>query len=192
MILPYLATALLILVTVYSATVSFRQRVEGATPNWIFPDGAGRSVRILVGLFTLVLGIGLVAWISLSARNSTQRSLRFLIPESYTGWVRVEFEIAGESPVPVEGGQTVLKIPPSGVLRTSSPEQYGWAEDDYFYYSSAGVRRLPNSGHGSLIWGKINGAESGPSGKRKYEEFFVGTEQQYRDQAKGGDKKNGY
>ena len=107
------------------------------------------------------------------------RSWRFLIPEGYTGWVRVEFEIPGAPPLPAEDGQIVLKIPPSGTLKTSSPEQYGWARDNYFYYSNNGVRPISDSGPGKLIWGKINGQASGTSGKRAYEEFFVGTEQQF-------------
>ncbi|MGA8623025.1 MAG: hypothetical protein WB660_31435 [Candidatus Sulfotelmatobacter sp.] len=189
MILPYLATALLILVTVYSAAISFRERPEGSSPSWIFPNSAKRSARIFVVLSTLAVVIGFVVWVSMSARNSTQRSLRVLIPESYAGWVRVEFEIQGASALPVEGGQTVLKIPPSGVLKTSSPEQYGWAKDYYFAYSGVGMHPLPRSGPGRMIWGKINGEESGTSGKRKYEEFFVGTEQQYRDQTKVVDGK---
>lgn len=36
-----------------------------------------------------------------------------------------------------------------------------------------------------LVWGKINGEASGSSGKRKYEEFFVGTQQQFEDQVEG-------
>ncbi len=191
MILPYLATALLLLVTAYSATVSFRRRVEGAPPGVIFPNGARRSARILVGLSTFVLVVGLIAWSTIGGRNTTRGSLRFLIPEGYKGWVRVEFEVPNEPLLPLERGQTVLKIPPSGVLKSSSPEQYGWAKDSYSYYSGAGERKLPDSGHGSLIWGKMNGAESGSSGKREYEEFFVGTEQQYKDQAKGEDKRKG-
>jgi hypothetical protein len=191
MILPYLATALLILVTAYAATVSFRRRVEGAPPGVIFPNGARRSARILVGLSTFALAVGLIAWSTIGGRNPTRGSLRFLIPEGYWGWVRVEFEVPNEPLLPQERGQTVLKIPPSGVLKTSSPEQYGWAKDSYSYYSGAGERPLPDSGHGSVIWGKMNGAESGSSGKREYEEFFVGTEQQYKDQAKGEDKKKG-
>ena len=196
MILPYLATALLILTTAYSATVSFRRRVGGAAPGVIFPNGARRSARILVSVSTLALVIGLIAWSTIGGPNSTRRSLRFLIPEGYKGWVRVEFEVPHEPLLPMEGGQTVLKIPPSGVLKTSSPEQYGWAKDSYSYYSGAGERLLPDSGHGSLIWGKMNGAESGSSGKCEYEEFFVGTEQQYteqqyKDQVKGeGTKKS--
>jgi hypothetical protein len=107
-----------------------------------------------------------------------------LIPEGYTGWVRIEFEVQGAPPLPVEAGQNVLRIPPDGLLRTSSPEQYGWARDTYYFYSSAGLRQLPDSGPQSLIWGKINGEASGTSGREKYEEFFVGTNQQFKEQAK--------
>jgi hypothetical protein len=87
--------------------------------------------------------------------------------------------------LPVEAGKTVLIIPPSGVLETSSPEQYGWAKDEYFFYSSTGSRRLTDSGPQRLIWGKINGEASGTSGKRKYEEFFVGNQQQFKEQING-------
>jgi hypothetical protein len=41
---------------------------------------------------------------------------------------------------------------------------------------------LPDSGPAGLIWGKINGEKAGASDPRKYEEFFVGTAQQFKDQ----------
>jgi hypothetical protein len=190
MILPYLAAALLAVATVYSAVVSFRptSKREGALSHWIFPDHTNRPARIFVGIATLILLIGLGAWFkinvfSTNARNPNPRSFRFLIPEGYSGWVRIEFEIPGAPPLPFEGGQTVLEIPPSGMLRTSSPEQYGWARDEYVLYSNHGMRPLSDSGPGRLIWGKINGEQSGHSGTRKYEEFFVGSQQQFKDQA---------
>jgi hypothetical protein len=184
MMLACLAIALLVFVTVYSAIVSFRQKPgESAAPSWIFPDGTRRPARIFVGIASLMLLIGLGTWLSINARNSSPRSFRFLIPEGYSGWVRVEFEVPGASILPAEAGQTVVKVPYSGLLRTSSQEQYGWAKDDYLFYSSDRVRTLPDFGSGRLIWGKINAEESGSSGKRKYEEFFVGTEQQFKDQA---------
>jgi hypothetical protein len=185
MILPYLAAVLLALATAYSAIMSFRQKPQGAAPSLISPDGAKRPARILVGLATLIVVIGLGAWFSINTRSSTQRSLRFLIPEGYSGWVRVEFEIPGAPPLPQDAGRTVVKIPSSGSLKTSSPEQYGWAKDSYAFYSSAGERPIPDSGAGRLIWGKINGEASGSSGRRKYEEFFVGTQQQFKDQVAG-------
>jgi hypothetical protein len=185
MMLAYLATALLAVATVYSAIVSFRQKPEDAAPSWIFPEQTRRPSKIAVSVVTFLLVIGWVAWFSVSPRNSTPRSLRFLISEGHTGWVRVEFEVPGAPPLPVEAGKTVLRIPPSGVLETSSPEQYGWAKDEYFFYSSTGSRRLPDSGPQRLIWGKINGEASGTSGKRKYEEFFVGNQQQFKEQING-------
>jgi uncharacterized protein DUF6843 len=185
MILPYLAAVLLALATVYSAIVSFRNKPEGAAPTFIFPDGSKRAARVLVGVATLVLVVCLGIWFTLNPRSSTPRSLQFRIPEGYRGWVRVEFEIPGAPPLPQEAGKTVVKIPPSGALKTSSPEQYGWAKDSYAFYSSAGVSSIPDSGAGRLIWGKINGEASGTSGKRKYEEFFVGTQQQFKDQVEG-------
>src|ERR1700733_13691908 len=193
MLLPYLAIVLLVLVTVYSAVVSFRGKPEGgnAGSNWVFPDRTRRPARIFIGIATFIFVIGLVfglgAWFKMNvagthAPSSTPRSWRFLIPEGYSGWGHVEFEIPGAPPLPEEAGQTLLKLPPSGSLETSSSEQYGWARDIYIFYSSQGVRPIPDSGPGGLIWGKLNGEKSVASGKRKYEEFFVGTEKQFKDQ----------
>ena len=190
MILPYVAAVLLALATAYSAVVSFRERRKGAEPSWIFPDGAKRLTRIFISIATFIVLIALGAWFIINARNSTPRSMRFLIPEGYSGWVRIEFEAPGAPALPQEAGATVLRIPSSGRLRTSSPEQYGWVNNSYAFYSSAGVRPIPGSGSGKLIWGKINGEASGASGKRKYEEFFVGTQQQFKGQVEGAKPKD--
>lgn len=181
MILPYAATALLVVATVYSTIVSFKQAEVGKR-TWIFPEATNRSARIAVGALTVALLTGLALWLSVSARNSTRPASRFLIPEGYIGWVRIEFGVQGAPPLPMEGGEYILKIPPDGVLRTSSAEQYGWARDHYYYYSAQGAHPLPDSGSAALIWGKINAEGSGASGKRKYEELFVGTAQQFRNQ----------
>jgi hypothetical protein len=148
----------------------------------MFPESASRPARLLVGAFTLALLTSLALWGGMSTRNSTHRSSRFLIPEGYTGWIRIEFEVQSAPPLSMEGSQYVFKIPSDGLLRTSSAEQYGWAKDHYYYYSAQGVHALPDSGPAGLIWGKINGEESGASGKRKYEEFFVGAAQKFKDQ----------
>ena len=181
MILPYAATVLLVVATLYSAIVSFR-RAESGKLTWVFPETTNRSARIVVGAFTLALLTGLASWLSVSARNSTRPASRFLIPEGYTGWVRIEFEVQDAPPLAMENGEYVLKIPPGGVLRTSSAEQYGWAKDHYYYYSAQAARPLPDSGSAALIWGKVNGEGSGTSGKQKYEELFVGTAQQFKNQ----------
>ena len=181
MILPYVATALLVVATIYSAIVSFRP-AEGGKRSWIFPETTSRSARIVAAALTIALLTGCVVWLDVSARHSIRSSSRFLIREGYTGWVRIEFEVQGAPPLPMEGGEYILTIPADGVLRTSSAERYGWAKDHYYYYSAEGLRSLPDSGQAGLVWGKVNGEGSGPAGKRKYEEFFVGTAQQFREQ----------
>jgi hypothetical protein len=183
MILPFLSLALLTAVTLYSAIVSFRQ-TEGIEPSWIFPIRTKRSTQIVLGILVLALLIALSFIIGRGPRQESTRSSRFLIPEGYTGWVRIEFEVQGAPPLPMEGGEYIIKIPANGVLHTSSAEQYGWARDRYYYYSGPSTHSLPDSGEGDLIWGKLNGETSGTSGKQKYEEFFVGTAEQFKSQSK--------
>jgi len=185
MILPYFAIVVLLLATAYSAIVSFRQAPKSAEANWAFPSAAGQRSRITIGFATLLVVLAFVAWFGLSVRHTIRRSSRFLIPDRYRGWVKVEFEVQGAPPLPLEGGQYVLTIGPDGSLKTSSLEQYGWADDSYFFYSPAGVHQIPDAGPRSLIWGKINGEAANSTGKRKYEEFFVGTQEEFKAQPNG-------
>jgi uncharacterized protein DUF6843 len=186
--MPYLATALLALATVYAACASFRpQRAEGVL-NRLFPNGAKLSTRRTVVIGTLSTLLGVIIWLAVDA--PIRHSSRFLIPEGYVGWVRIEFQVVGAPVLPIERGVDVFRIPPSGLLRTSSPEEFGWAKDQYRYYSEKSSRILPdtNSGAGGLVWGKINGEETDSQGKRTYEEFFVGTRQQFAEQTSGEPK----
>ena len=184
MILPYIAILFLAVATVYAAIVGFREKSSAASPAWLFPQSTRRTARIAVGVATVAILLGFGVWISAGTRNATRRASRFLIPEGYTGWVRVEFDVEGAAALPVEAEQNVIKIRSDGVLRTSSPEQYGWAKDSYYSYSSSGggLHSLSDSGPEEMVWGKINGEASGSSGKHEYEVFFVGTPQQFKDQ----------
>jgi hypothetical protein len=183
MMLPFVALALLALVTVYSAIVSFR-KTEGVAPSWIFPDAAKRSTQIAVVILVLAPLIALAIWLGFGARKESLRSSRFLIPEGYTGWIRIEFEVQGAPSLPIDHGEYTITIPADGVLRTSSVEQYGWAPDRYYYYSGQNMRSLPDSGESAMIWGKLNGEATSTSGKQQYEEFFVGTLDQFKNQSK--------
>ena len=184
MIVPYLAIVLLTLTTLYAAIVSSCRRPTGSILKWLFPERPSKRTRIFVGLVTLVAVLGLAAWFGITVHKSTRPSSRFLIPEGYGGWVRVEFNVPGTPVLPIEKGQTIVKIPPEGVLKTSSPEQYGWANDSYYFYSAVATYRLQDTGPDRMIWGKMSGQSSGSSGKATYQEFFVGTNQQFKDQSK--------
>lgn len=183
MILPFIATALLLLVTAYSALVSFRPRPANAAPTWIFPRSAGRTAQIIITVLMLALIIGPIVWIKATAHQTAATESRFVIPENYSGWVHVEFEVHGSPRLPVENGQNVLKISSTGSLKTSSPEPHGLDHATYFYESPSGPRQLPSYGRDRTIWGKLHAQASGPSTEKKYAEFFVGTEQQYQNQS---------
>jgi hypothetical protein len=131
------------------------------------------STLILIGLFaTCVVGI----------QKNKRRPSQFLIPAGYVGWVRIEFEVKDAPAVPIEEGHYVFRLPPTGRLRTSTKMETGWASDHYFYYSVGRKTELPvtGRGQGGLIWaGSIGQSEAGGV-VRRYEEFFVGTEEQLR------------
>lgn len=187
-VLTCTAVGLLALATIYSLLVSFKTSKVDESRTLFFPGGVGRSARIAVVVCSVAAVIGLSAWLIFGRQNSGVQSLRrlssrFLLPDGYVGWVKIEFQVPGALPVPVERGQYVFRVPADGMLKTSSPERYGWGKDEY-YYSGAGLRRLPtDAANGRLVWGRINGEHGSSSGPRPYEEFFVGTEQQFKELA---------
>lgn len=173
--------AVLLLATIYAAIVSFRE-APAARPGWLFPQSTGRRARIFAGVFTVLWVAALGLWIGSSVRQATRRPSQYLIPEGYVGWARVEYQVPNAPALPVEGGRSVLRFPPDGLLRTSSAEEFGWAKDEFSYFGSGGLRPLSQTawGGGGMIWGRVNGEATTASGKRQYEEFFVGTEAQFK------------
>ena len=71
-----------------------------------------------------------------------RKPLIVLIPDGYTGWVRVENGVASEPPFLLQDGRNILKIPAEGLIRTSSTFEPGYEGDLYFYVSPDG-RRTP-------------------------------------------------
>ncbi len=184
MALPYLAVISLILVTIYSVIASARSTTEVGSGTWFFPTQSLRRIRLVATMSSAAVVIVIVSWAVFTTHTARRPSSRFLIPDNYVGWVRIEFQIPGSRPVPIDRDQYVFTIPPNGVLKTSSPEKFGYGKDEYFYNSGSHPRMLPSqSPEDRLIWGQINGEDVGPSGPRQYEEFFVGTAQQFKDQA---------
>jgi hypothetical protein len=185
--LPYLAIASLILVTAYSAFASFKEPATLAGQ----PAGAARRstlARIVILVLSVVGLFGMAAWFFTTAKETERRSSRFIIPNGFVGWVRIEFEVPGAPTIPLIGQEYVLKVPPSGVLQTSSKEPSGWAFDHYAYCDAQGkCRELPNTGTGGAgqIWGRMSGQHLDSSGNKIYEEFFVGSEDQFKEQLGG-------
>jgi hypothetical protein len=114
-------------------------------------------------------------------RKSSKKKLlptRYLLPEGYIGWVRVEYNIDLALPSPIEDGHCVLKIPECGILATSSELEYSRVADDYYYYSDRGRRPLcSNSGDtGSMIWGEamLVASDAGKAQASKFRNVLCG------------------
>lgn len=151
-----------------------------------------RSLIRLILLGTLVLCFLAVAgceaiWTLL---RDDRRPNRYLIPDGFVGWVRIDYEVEWASGLPVEDGFRVYRIPPSGLLETSSAVESGWASDEYYYVDSSGNwERLPVTMRGldGMIWGPTfslrmshefrDGVSSSRSTGVAHEHFFVGPEE---------------
>ena len=133
--LPYSAVVLLLLTTAYSFFASGRKSGAGVVGTWLFPARTRRLTRIAAIVLPAFALVVCVAWFSRGSQTSQPATSRFLIPEGYVGWVHVEFDVPGAEPVSSQQGQYVFNIPADGKLSTSSPERFGWNNDEYFYVS---------------------------------------------------------
>ena len=103
-----------------------------------------------------------------------------LIPENYIGWVRIEYAVAGQPPLPVEEASYIVLITASGFLRTSSQLETGWGNDRYYYVSTSGQRRelalAENPDHKEGMIRQRQVVNTGRTGEKEhtYVVFFVG------------------
>lgn len=176
-----MSLAALLLATVYAAIASFRPETPETRPSWFFPGRSARWVRLGIGGLGAVAIVAFAVWIGGSMHRASRPPSRYLVPDGYVGWVRVEYRVSGAPPLPMEDGRLIFQFPQKPFLQTSSPEQFGWAKDEFFYYRDGALRPLAQTGRGGggEIWGRINGEATTITGRHQYEEFFVGTERQF-------------
>ncbi len=156
----------------------------------LFCTGGKGRIRFL-GLATCVVtglwwfSLSMVTAISMGGAPLARHPTKYLIPEEFIGWVKINHG-ENKAPLPLLNGKYICRIPASGVLDTSSGVEDGWAKDDYFYYSENGsLRELPKTGwsKGGMIWAnhtEFQATQDGSMPARFTESFYVGTEEQYR------------
>lgn len=66
---------------------------------------------------------------------------RFYIPEKYSGWICVSYEVDNMPPLNEEDGFLIYKIPQNGVLKTSSKPRLSPSYDEYYYCTKEGTRK---------------------------------------------------
>jgi hypothetical protein len=137
-----------------------------------------RYKSALLLLIVLVLAFAVLA--SAGCQSQVHPS-RYLLPEGYVGWVRIDFKVVDAQPVPVEGGYPLYKIPQSGILQTSSEFEYGMGPPDEYYYYSGDSRRQVKEKLKDGVWtGEIIQRSFTSGGVEKpVMYFFVGTKEEF-------------
>ena len=145
--------------------------------TWVYPDPTIPSQ-------VLRMDPGSEIHLDIHLKPAHDRSLpasKFLVPEGYVGWLRVEYDVECSAPIPVQDGARVFRFTSAGVLETSSPMPENTAERQYFYYAADGSERNLaadyRSGNG-MIWQERPGSRGG---KMSMFVFFVGTQKQSKD-----------
>lgn len=116
---------------------------------------------------------------SLSVPSQTRKAFkyRFLIPEGYVGWIRVDFDVVGAPALPVEDGFYIFKFPESGRLQTSSADVLD-RRNEFFYYSNDGKYPLSDAGplEQRLVQEEMSGPGTGHIAPvpNHYRYFFIG------------------
>jgi len=65
-----------------------------------------------------------------------------IIPSDFEGWVRIYYEVADAPGLPIENGRFQIRVPLSGVVRTSNSRSPGYGADRYFLMGQDGSKVL--------------------------------------------------
>src|SRR5689334_14059510 len=79
--------------------------------------------------------------------DSPKRPAHIQIPDGYVGWVRIELGVPNTPKLKTDSsGWEYQKVPPSGLLQTSSEplDMNAVASVDYSYYSGDNQKQLSN------------------------------------------------
>lgn len=138
---------------------------------------------MILKYFVTLLLLHLVLTVFGACQEKQRRPNKFLIPQDYTGWVRINYKVKNAAPIPIEDGFYLVKFTRTGLVDTSSEGEEGWAGDEYYYYSEGTLTRLPEVGKSKMIWGEVGyGSKQVPDElPTQYAEFFVGPEQQFKE-----------
>ena len=159
------------------------------------PQMIMRSLKMISGFqgFRLTLVLGLIGIIASGCDDIAQPEIH-LIPQGYSGEVFILHRVAAGEPMVREGWSRIYRIPPGGVLRSSTDANEGWRMSRFFYLAADGRceritgywavaiadtpenRNDPKVGiHGRSAGFLLDRAHRCPV---RYEKYFVGTKRQ--------------
>lgn len=163
--------------TVFSKPVHALSAASGFS-SWLLKAGIAVSALFGIAAVAGTLLLFLAVW-----GEAGNRSLHlYVLPENFTGEMKVEFGVAGEPPLLMEDGAYVYLLPASGKMRTSTPFKAG--EIRFYYAEQSGGRRQFGAGDGR-VHGGVTGSHSHYTSDGRqidspvYVRYFIGSEEQY-------------
>jgi hypothetical protein len=125
---------------------------------------------------------------------------RWLIPDGYEGWIRIDYIVKNALSLPFEDGYRIIQPSPEGYVGTSSELQEGWAKDQFLYVNGT---PLPETGwgEGGKVWsGRVEwevvcsepskpNSECHSTGRAINQCYFIGTEKQFKAASECGSAK---
>jgi hypothetical protein len=96
--------------------------------------------RFLPAVAGVILALSLAASCGLRAGNVV------LIPAGFEGWIIVRYQVQGAPALDFEGAKSLIRVPDSGSVSTSSDRPQGYGSDDYYFVGPGGKRVRVQSG----------------------------------------------
>ena len=79
----------------------------------------------------------------LSAFGCGRADERYLLPDGYTGWVEIDYEVSTAPTFPRENGFRLVEVPDTGRVETVESPNYGEMFIREYYYVGAASKRTP-------------------------------------------------
>jgi hypothetical protein len=154
---------------------------RSSTPSPARPPSARRRWFIVIALMAAgmigLLAVRIVGSVIVVALQPAPKAYIWLLPDEYAGWVRVDFGAPSAPSLPEENGYRVLRVPESGIVR-SSDALISSPSREQFFFEREGTRRPAQ--HNIAGW-TVQKQESAMSGGHELSLFaFFGTEAEWK------------
>jgi len=107
---------------------------------------------------------------------------RYILPDGYTGWVKLDYIVKDAPPLPIEDGYRVVRFSADGYAETSSESLRGWASDRFEY---ANGDELPEEKVFVRFDGAISARQWWSPGQLDHGCSFIGTPNDFRSARQG-------
>jgi hypothetical protein len=97
-----------------------------------------RKYSVTLAVCWVAVFCSLLTVVSCGSRPTHEK---WIVPRNYIGWVRLDYGVVGATPLPMENGNYLIRIPGGGRLVTSSSDN-GSKMNEYFVATTRGFQRL--------------------------------------------------